>query len=179
MINWYEDKKIKIEFDKIPKTTLLFPIPNMSKEEIQQIKEKPFINLQTLNIKITDKRKCLKEYDIVIEKGYRWDGASIPRIFWHLIGTKTQPEFQIASMLHDKLCENHKLINNDRYLSTLVLIGCMKSAEVCAFKRWLIKHTVDNYQKFCGWVEDKTSKYFKCDNFTEPMKENTEDVNKL
>ena len=151
MINWYEDKKIKIEFDKIPKTTMIFPIPNMTKEEKKAVKEKPFINLQELYIVITDKRKPINQYNITIEKGYRWDGASIPRIFWYLIGSKTQPEFQIPSMLHDKLCENHELINNDRYLSTLVLIGCMKSADVCPFTRWLIKHSVDNFQKFCGW----------------------------
>ncbi len=151
MIDWYEDKKIKIEFDKIPKTTMIFPIPNMSKSEIKAVKEKPFVNLQELDVILTDKRESIKKYKFTVEKEYRWDGASIPRVFWRLIGSKTEPEFQIASLLHDKLCENHSFINNDRYLSTLVLIGCMKSADVCAFKRWLIKHSVDNYQKFCGW----------------------------
>lgn len=149
MINWYEDKKIKIEFDKIPKTTMLFPLPDMTKEEKKLIKKAPFVNLENLSVKLSDKRKN-KEYQFIIEEGYRWDGATIPRLFWRLIGSKTEPEFQIASMLHDKLCENHNLINNDRYLSTLVLVGGMKCAEVCAFKRFLVKHSVDNYQKIAG-----------------------------
>ncbi len=149
MINWYEDKKIKIEFDKIPKTTMLFPIPSMTKEEKASVKKEPFVNLENISINIKDKRKDI-EYKFIIEKGYKWDGATIPRLFWRLIGSKTEPDFQIASMLHDKLCENHEFINNDRYLSTLVLIGCMKSADVCPLKRWLVKHSVDNYQKIAG-----------------------------
>lgn len=159
---WYEDEDIKIEFDKIPKTTMLFPLPAMSKEEKKDIKAKPFCNLERLFVKITDKLHTNKnectyyiqkeiEYNFLIEKGYRWDGATIPRLFWRLIGAKTEPEFQIASLLHDTLCENHEFIGNNRYLSTLVLIGCMKSADVGAFRRWLIKHSVDNFQKFCGW----------------------------
>lgn len=152
MITWYEDKEIKIEFDKIPKTTMLFPLPTMSKKEKKYIKKKPFLNLERLFAKITYKLHTNEiEYNFMIEEGYRWDGASIPRLFWRLIGSKTDSEFQIASMLHDKLCENHEFVNGDRYLSTLVLIGCMKAADVCAFKRWLIKHSVDNFQKFCGW----------------------------
>ncbi len=149
MIIWYEDKKIKIEFDKIPKTTMLFPLPDMTKQEKNDIKDNPFVNLENLSVIIEDKRKY-KKYSFVIEEGYRWDGATIPRLFWRLIGSKTEPEFQVASMLHDKLCENHSFINNDRYLSTLVLIGCMKCADVCPLKRWLVKHSVDNYQKIMG-----------------------------
>lgn len=150
MLTWYEDKEIKIEFDDIPKTTMLFPLPTMTKEEKKDIKAKPFVNLERLFVKVTDKLK-VAEYNFLIESGYRWDGASIPRIFWRLIGSKTAPEFQIASLLHDKLCENHELVNKDRHLSTLVLIGCMKAADVASFKRWLIKHSVDNFQKFCNW----------------------------
>ncbi len=149
MLTWYEDKKIKIEFDKIPKTTMLIPLPTMTKEEKMLIKKEPFINLENLSVILKDKRKNT-EYKFNIEEGYRWDGATIPRLFWRLIGSKTEPEFQIASMLHDKLCENHEYINNDRYLSTLVLIGCMKCADVCPLKRWLVKHSVDNYQKIIG-----------------------------
>ena len=149
---WYKDAQIEINFNIIPCTTMLFPLPSMSKQEKKEITEKPFLNKRALWVKILDKRNTKRiVYSFWIDKGYRWDGASIPRAFWRLIGSKTEPEFQIASLLHDKLCENHSFINNDRYLSTLVLIGCMKSADVCAIKRWLIKHTVDNYQKFCHW----------------------------
>ena len=148
---WYKDDEIEIDFNIIPVTTMLFPLPDMTKKEKEEVKKRPFLNKKRLSVAIVDKRETEKEYRFMIEQNYRWDGASIPRIFWHLIGSKTEPEFQIASLLHDKLCENHNFINNDRYLSTLVLIGCMKCADVCAFKRWLIKHSVDNYQKFCGW----------------------------
>ena len=153
---WYKDDEIEIDFNIIPCTTMLFPLPSMSKQEKKEITDKPFLNKKPLFVTVFDKRRAEQaEYKFLIDKGYQWDGASIPRAFWRLIGSKTEPEFQIASLLHDTLCENHSFINNDRYLSTLVLIGCMKSADVCAFKRWLIKHSVDNYQKFCGWKKIK------------------------
>lgn len=50
------------------------------------------------------KGKEYKEY-IVIPSGYRWDGASIPRVFNWLIGAKLAPEFALASMVHDHLYE--------------------------------------------------------------------------
>ena len=151
---WYKDKEIEIDFNTIPCTTMLFPLPFMTKQEKKEIKHKPFLNKKPLFVTVIDKRKDKpSEYKFLINKGYRWDGASIPRVFWRLIGSKTEPEFQIASLLHDKLCENHSFINNDRSLSTLVLIGCMKSADVGALKCCLIKYSVDNYQKYAGkWI---------------------------
>lgn len=38
-----------------------------------------------------------------IPKGYKWDGASIPRIFWALVGSPFQPKFMRASLIHDFL----------------------------------------------------------------------------
>jgi hypothetical protein len=42
---------------------------------------------------------------ILVEKGFEWDGASIPRILWVTVGSPFQPEFMAASMIHDKLYE--------------------------------------------------------------------------
>lgn len=45
---------------------------------------------------------------ILIEKGFEWDGASIPRILWTSVGSPFQPKFMAASMVHDKLYEMGK-----------------------------------------------------------------------
>lgn len=41
--------------------------------------------------------------DFTIPKGYKWDGATIPRIFWSVIGSPFQPKFMRASLIHDYL----------------------------------------------------------------------------
>ena len=89
--------------------------------------------------------------EFIIPKGYCFDGASIPRIFWRIIGPNTDNTFLVAAMVHDYLCENHSVIDNDRYLSTLIFNDLLEVGGVCKIKRWFMKHSVDNYQKFCGW----------------------------
>ena len=145
---WYEDKKLTIEFDKEPRLAVSYPAPWYGKEENRAICDKPFINKEALNVKLTWLGEVFT-FDIPAE--YCWDGASIPRMFWRIIGSPQEPEFLVASMLHDTLCENHHYINGNRYLSTIVLERCLKVGGVCGFKRWSMKHSVDNFQKFQGW----------------------------
>ncbi len=148
MIIWYEDEEIKIEFDKKPVVAMCYPMPCYSDEINRIIDEKPFLNKTDLKVKIT---YLSEEYEFSIPRGYTWDGASIPRFFWRLIGPKTSPDFLIPSMIHDVLCEHHDYIDFDRYLSTIVLERLLYCSGVNAFKRWIMKHSVDNFQKFQGW----------------------------
>ena len=146
MITWYEDKDLKIKFDIIPDVDISFPMPFYGKDRNKAICNKPFVNKEPLLVILTWLNDT---YAFRIPSGYEWDGASIPRLLWRLIGSNTNPEFIIASMLHDRLCENHQFVEGDRYLSTMVLERCLAVAGVPSWKRWLMKHGVDNYQKFC------------------------------
>lgn len=150
MITWYNDEEITIIFDKTPNVTIRYIAPFSTEEEKEEIKKKPFINLSELRVILKDKNtQCT--YEFSIPKDYAWDGASIPRVFWRLIGSKTDNRFLIPSMIHDVLCENHDYIDDDRYFSTIVFERLLYVSEVNAFNRWMIKHSVDNFQKFCGW----------------------------
>ena len=149
-ICWYEDDEILIQFDKIPNLNVRFIMPWMNEIESKEISKKPFICLNDLNVVLKD--KVLDEvYNFLIPTGYIWDGASIPRVFWRLIGSKTDNKFLVPSLIHDVLCENHDYIENDRYFSTLVFERLLYVSKVNPISRWLIKHSVDNFQKFCGW----------------------------
>lgn len=149
-ICWYQDDNLKIAFNIIPKVTIRYITPLSTEDEIEQINKKPFINLLDLNVDLKDFRND-KGYNFLIKKGYTWDGATIPRIFWRLIGSKTDNKFLIPSLIHDVLCENHGYVDNDRYFSTCVFERLLYVSKVNAFNRWMIKHSVDNFQKFCGW----------------------------
>ena len=147
---WYADNDIIIEFDKKPKVFMRYVYPEMSKDEIEAVVKYPFINNTSLYVNIHDKRKDVV-YSFMIEKGYSWNGADIPLLLWRIIGSKTQPEFLIASLVHDVLCERRELINRDRKLSSLVFRGLLIEAGVSKFKANLMMFFVDIYQRFCHW----------------------------
>lgn len=156
MLQWYKDEELEIYFSDIPCTKMVTILPSMSKEEKQLCKKKPFINLRQLYITILDKRgEEPVEYRFGIERGYRWDGASIPPLFWILIGSKTDPRYQIPSMIHDKMCENHAYVGNDRELSTLVFDKCLIVSDVWHVYRNVMKNSVNFYQRFCKWKKPK------------------------
>ena len=148
MIEWYKDDELTITFSEIPCVGVRIIIPTMSKEEKADAKAKPFLNRKRLLVDITYKDRV---YCFVIPKFYYWNGANIPRFFWRLIGAKSEPRFLIPSMLHDILCENHCYIDNDRYLSRLVFRALLKTAGVNPITRWVMFHSVDNFQKFQAW----------------------------
>lgn len=150
MIKWYGDEDIGIFFDILPRVGVRYILPTMTKIERESVEQYPFINKKELKVALLDRKKS-KKYTFTIQKGYCWDGASIPRIFWRLIGSKTDNKFLIPSLIHDVLCENHSYVNNDRYFADKVFERLLRISEVPAFNRWLMFHSVDNYQKFCGW----------------------------
>lgn len=153
MIKWYGDEEIGIFFDILPRVGVRYILPTMTKIERESVEQYPFINKKELKVALLDRKKS-KKYTFTIQKGYCWDGASIPRIFWRLIGSKTDNKFLIPSLIHDVLCENHSYVNNDRYFADKVFERLLRVSEVPAFNRWLMFHSVDNYQKFCGWSEN-------------------------
>lgn len=150
LLLWYDDEKLSIEFDTAPCIGVRYVTPSSTPAEKKSIKKFPFINKRELKVWITDKTKGYT-YHFSIPKGYCYDGASIPRFFWRVIGSKTDNAFLIAALIHDVLCENHYYVNGDRYLSTIVFERLLSVGGVGGFKRWLMKHSVDNFQKFQGW----------------------------
>ncbi len=148
MLKWYENKNLKIFLSAHPKIVERYICPCCSKEEKKNILKKPYENFTSLNVEIEYKDD---KYSFTIPKGFCFDGASIPRAFWRLIGSNTDNTFLIAAMVHDFMCENHSVVGNNRYLSTLIFNALLEVGGVNPFKRWMMKHTVDNYQKFCRW----------------------------
>lgn len=148
---WFEDNDYLVAFSEIPDIgNKLINIQLMTEEEIKQAEKKPLYLKNTVIVILQDKKKC-KNYHFVIHEGYDYDGASISRVFWRVIGSKENISYKIASLVHDVLCENHEYINNDRYLSTCIFERLLFVSGVGPVRRWAMKHSVDNWQKFCGW----------------------------
>ena len=139
-IAWQDDSICRVGFSAVPDIGNK-EINNkvMSKAEIKAAKKKPLYLKNTVEVCLIDKVKN-KTYTFTINAGYDYDGASIARIFWRLIGSKENIEFKVAALVHDVLCENHKTFER------LLEVG-----DVGAIRRWVMFHSVDNFQKFCGW----------------------------
>lgn len=151
MKEWYSDKKIGIFFDITPKIGIRYATPSMSIPEIESVKKYPFINKKNITVRLIDNVKQ-RTYQFEIPKGYCFDGASIPRFFWRIIGAPTDNEFLVAALVHDVLCENHQYIMNDREFSTLAFDSLLKVSEVGKFKRFLMRTSVNVFQAlFCDW----------------------------
>jgi hypothetical protein len=68
--------------------------------------------------------------NLIIEKGFIYDGASIPRIFWRLVGGKFMPKFQRGAAIHDELY-NKNLFSRKKcdkiFRKILIEDGCSKA----------------------------------------------------
>ena len=150
MLEYYSNKKVGIFFSENPHISIRYYIPSMTEEERKTIERYPFINKKNLQVRLVDYKKD-KTYNFEIPKGYCYDGASIPRLFWRIIGSNTDNRFLIPALIHDILCENHSFIDNDRKFSTEVFNALLEASEVNAFKRFLMKNSVDCFQKTQKW----------------------------
>ena len=153
MYEWYSNKDAGVFFDDIPHVGVRYYIPSMSLEEKKSIEKYPFINKKNLKVELKDYKKK-KVYSFEIPKGYCYDGATIPRAFWRLIGSNTDNKFLIPALIHDVLCENHNYIDNDRKFSSEVFNALLEANKLCPFKRFLMKNSVDFFQHFCHWRSD-------------------------
>lgn len=150
MKEWYSNKDVGVFFDDIPHVGIRYFVPNMSEEDKKSIEKYPFVNKKALKVRLVDYKKY-KTYNFEIPKGYCYDGASIPKLFWRVIGSNTDNRFLVAALIHDILCENHNYINNDKNFSTSVFNALLEASRVNAFKRFWMKHSVNIFQSFCGW----------------------------
>lgn len=151
MIEWYKDKDLAIFFSDTPHVCVRYILPTHTDEEKKSIKKFPFISKTELKVILFDKKKS-KSYKFTIPKGYCYDGASIPRLFWRVVGSNTDNKFLIAALVHDVLCENHSYVNYDRAFSTNVFNALLKVSEVNPCSRFLMKNSVACFQTmFCGW----------------------------
>lgn len=58
----------------------------------------------------------------VEEAGSSYDGASIPRLFWSLIGHPLEEQFRWASFWHDRLCEESQTWSGRRFADATLLV---------------------------------------------------------
>lgn len=150
MIRIYKDEDIEISFSELPKVDIRYILPWTLEEEAKDIRLKPFQCQNSFTVEVYEFDSD-EEFSFTIPAGYKWDGATIPRFLWRLIGSNTDNSFLIPSCIHDMLCENHHLVDDRRNLSSKIFKALLISQGVGKFKAQTMYLAVDNFQKLCGW----------------------------
>lgn len=135
---------IKIISDITPCVGARTILPIMPEIEQKDIEKKPFINKRNITYTV----QCQgEEYKIFIPKNYTYDGASIPFGFRWILGGKGNPQFLVASCVHDKMCECKYLVDYNRHLSSIIFKELLLACGCSKFKAEVMFLAVDNFQK--------------------------------
>ena len=149
MIEWYSDDDLKILFSCKPKVNIRYTTPRSTQREIASIKKFPFANKKELEVIIVH-GDITYSFTIPV---FNFDGLSIPRFAWTLIGvSKEDNRGLIAALIHDFLCNEKQIINYDRSLSTNVFNALLIVGGMNPLQRFVMKNCVAFYQTvFCKW----------------------------
>lgn len=69
-----------------------------------------------------------------IPEGYSWDGASIPRWAWSIMGHPLEGDLRLPSLVHDWLCE-HSTTPADRMVADAIFFLLLSRAGVPRWRR--------------------------------------------
>lgn len=86
-----------------------------------------------------------------IPAGYIFDGASIPRIFWTIIGSPFEPDYWAAALAHDWLYLTHFV---DRKTADEVIYQLLKQSGVGTIKAHIIWAAV---RSCAAWAWDNNT----------------------
>ena len=85
--------------------------------------------------------------EVVAPRMYTWDGASIPRPLWRIIGKPLDPRFALASLVHDWICE-HAETRPQRVFGDAVFLWLLRDAGVPAWRHYAMWLAVSAWRRF-------------------------------
>ena len=107
---------------------------------------------------------------ILIPVGFKSDGASIPKLFWSVIGSPWTGKYGFAALTHDYL---YHIQLYTRQESDLEFYRAMQVLKVPWIKRWLIYHSVRTWGHF-PWRHHKKRLEKKLEAIDADNKKNTQ-----
>ena len=151
-----KEKIISVSLDVVPLVKIRVIENNDSEEIIRSKKKFPFELDNSLQVSV---KTSLRNFKFSIFNGYTWNGADIPRFFWRIIGSRTDNDFLIASMIHDYLLEfkfyvMSEILNNQmqpkeyRRLTSLIFRHIIKEQGTNTIKATIMAWCVDVFQIF-------------------------------
>lgn len=87
-------------------------------------------------------------HQVCIPAGYEFDGASIPRVAWSIIGAPFEPDFVLAACIHDWYCDRARCYHQ-RMIGDAVFFLLLARAGVPYWRRACMYAAVRVY----GWLK--------------------------
>ena len=98
-------------------------------------------------------------FQFSIHNGYCWNGADIPRFLWNIIGSRTDNDFLIASLMHDYMLDfkfkilsesldNQLTLEEYRRLTSLIFREIIIAQGTNKIKANIMCMAVDTFQRF-------------------------------
>lgn len=98
--------------------------------------------------------KDIKYGDIIVPKGYVFDGVTAKAPFTFIFSTKDLRQGIKASCVHDWMCEHRS--EYTRKYATDVLVDIWRKEGLNTFKAYIVKFSVNLYQMFRGgWKKEE------------------------
>jgi hypothetical protein len=86
-----------------------------------------------------------KKIQVDIPEGFKSDGASIPKIFWSIIGSPWTGKYARAALIHD-FCYWKQIFT--RKISDVIFLDAMEVLRVSLWRRRIMYYSV----RFCAWI---------------------------
>lgn len=77
-----------------------------------------------------------------IREGYIWNGASIPKAFWSVIGGPFSGKYALGALIHDLLYDTHYTTRKE---ADEIFLQVMEMERVGKAKRWLMYQAVRRF----------------------------------
>ena len=156
-----KEKILNVIFQPTPEVSIRVIDDDDTESFIKHKKKYPFELEKQVRVYVETSKR---EFKFFLPTGYVWNGADIPRFLWRLIGSRTDNDFLIASMVHDYLLEFktyilcevlQKQISKKEYrrLTSLIFRHIIKKQGTNTIKANIMAYCVDVFQmfNFKGW----------------------------
>ena len=149
-----KEKLKKVIFNVVPQVRVR--VIETNDKKAKEKKKYPFKLDNDVIVTIdTDERR----FSFKIKKGYIWNGADIPRFLWRVVGSRTDNDNLIASLVHDYMLEyrweiiedvlkNSMDIKEYRRLTSLIFRQILKDTGTNTIKANIMSWAVQTWQVF-------------------------------
>ena len=149
-----KEKLNKVIFNVVPQVRVR--VIETNDKKAKEKKKYPFKLDNDVIVTIdTDERR----FSFKIKKGYIWNGADIPRVLWRAVGSRTDNDNLIASLVHDYMLEyrweiiedvlkNSMNIKEYRRLTSLIFRQILKDTGTNTIKANIMSWAVQTWQVF-------------------------------
>ena len=109
--------------------------------------------LEDVSYKYTSKNK---EITVFVKEGFIFDGASIPKVLWGIIGSPFSGKYRMAALIHDALYTVHDV---DRKEADDIFFNQMKAEGVARWRMYAMYSAV----RFFGGSSYRTDSHYSID----------------